>query len=346
MIKTPIVALLSLLLAACASIPSVGPTVKVTPLGTHAGELCNRDRAMIFEDPTGVRVLYDAGTSVLGGNDARLGDVHVVLLSHAHGDHMGDQRLTALGAGTCQSPTLATAAPNTTTGEIAASKNAGLVMINQMANFLGKRVQTITGRPTGACPAGAAGDDHTVPFAATCLAGNNLGGTRTFKTANAAKGVEITIVPASHDSSVTTGLLSEAERRNLEPDNLSLPLGPPSGYVIRFTNGLVIYLTGDTAVHADMKTVVADFHKPNAMVLNLGLSAVTNPSAAFIANELIRPATVIISHPNEAASAGGKPRPGSRTAELSGMLRSPVVLALSGRTIDLDGHGRCVAGCS
>jgi hypothetical protein len=47
--------------------PAGAPTVKVTPLGTHAGELCNRDRAMIFEDPTGVRVLYDAGASVLGG---------------------------------------------------------------------------------------------------------------------------------------------------------------------------------------------------------------------------------------------------------------------------------------
>jgi hypothetical protein len=111
-----------------------------------------------------------------------------------------------------------------------------------------------------------------VPFAAACLAGNNLGGTRSLKTASAAKAVEITIVPAAHDSSVTRALLSEAERKNLEPDNLSLPLGPPSGYVIRFTNGLVMYLTGDTAVHADQKTVVADFHKPSVMVLNLGLS--------------------------------------------------------------------------
>jgi L-ascorbate metabolism protein UlaG (beta-lactamase superfamily) len=352
MIAKSMFALVPLVLAACATGPggadvtvAGGSTVKVTPLGTHAGELCNRDRAMIFEDPTGVRVLYDPGTSVLGGDDPRLGTVHVVLLSHAHGDHMGDQRLTALGAGTCQTPTLATAAPNTTTAEIAASKNAGLVMINQMANFLGKRVEAIKGRPTGMCPVGPAGDDHTVPFAATCLAGNNLGGTRTFKTAGAAKAMAITIVPASHDSSVTHGLLSEAERRNLEPDNLSLPLGPPSGYVVRFTNGLVVYLTGDTAVHADMKTVIADFHKPNAMVLNLGLSAITSESGAYIANELIRPATVIISHPNEAASVGGKPRPGSRTAEISGLLKSPVVLALSGRTMELDGQGRCVAGC-
>src|SRR4029450_4967188 len=90
MMTKPMIALVPLLLAACASSPvpgPPGPTVKVTPLGTHAGELCNRDRAMIFEDPTGVRVLYDAGSSVLGGNDARLRGVHRVLLSHAHGDH-------------------------------------------------------------------------------------------------------------------------------------------------------------------------------------------------------------------------------------------------------------------
>jgi len=43
--------------------------VKVTPLGSHAGELCARDRATIFEDPTGVRILYDAGQSVLGADD-------------------------------------------------------------------------------------------------------------------------------------------------------------------------------------------------------------------------------------------------------------------------------------
>ena len=73
--------------------------VKVTPLGTHAGELCNRDRATIFEDPSGLRILYDAGASVTGADDPRLGTIHVVLVSHAHGDHMGDMKLKAPGAG-------------------------------------------------------------------------------------------------------------------------------------------------------------------------------------------------------------------------------------------------------
>src|SRR6186713_3449162 len=97
--------------------------VKITPLGSHPGELCDRDRATIFEDPTGVRILYDAGHTVTGGDDPRLGTVHVVLLSHAHGDHMGDMRLKALGAGTCGRPELASAAPNTTAAEIAAAKD-------------------------------------------------------------------------------------------------------------------------------------------------------------------------------------------------------------------------------
>jgi glyoxylase-like metal-dependent hydrolase (beta-lactamase superfamily II) len=60
-----------------------------------------RDRATIFEDPTGLRILYDAGQSVTGANNPRLGKIDVVLLSHAHGDHIGDLKMKALEAGTC-----------------------------------------------------------------------------------------------------------------------------------------------------------------------------------------------------------------------------------------------------
>ncbi len=38
--------------------------VKVTPLGSHDGEFCKFDRAMVFEDPNGTRILYDAGRTV------------------------------------------------------------------------------------------------------------------------------------------------------------------------------------------------------------------------------------------------------------------------------------------
>jgi len=39
------------------SLPAAAQNVKITPVGSHPGELCANDRATIFEDPTGVRIL-------------------------------------------------------------------------------------------------------------------------------------------------------------------------------------------------------------------------------------------------------------------------------------------------
>src|SRR5947207_8978539 len=117
-------------LALAAACPPVwGQNVKITPLGSHAGELCSRDRATLFEDPTGVRILYDAGQSVTGADDSRLGDVHVVLLSHAHSDHIGDQKLAEINAGTCAQPKLVDAGPHSTTAEIIAAKNSAMMIV-------------------------------------------------------------------------------------------------------------------------------------------------------------------------------------------------------------------------
>ena len=73
-------------------------TVKITPLGSHDGEFCRLDRAMVLEDPNGTRILYDAGRTVAGPDDPRLGQIDVVLLSHMHGDHIGDQRMPRMKA--------------------------------------------------------------------------------------------------------------------------------------------------------------------------------------------------------------------------------------------------------
>jgi glyoxylase-like metal-dependent hydrolase (beta-lactamase superfamily II) len=75
------------LLAATAQAADV---VRITPLGSHDGEFCAFDRAMVFEDPDGTRILYDAGRTVRGPDDPRLGKIDVVLLSHAHSDHLGE----------------------------------------------------------------------------------------------------------------------------------------------------------------------------------------------------------------------------------------------------------------
>src|SRR5881394_3193289 len=80
---------------------ALAQNVKITPLGSHQGELCASDRAMLFEDPTGVRILYYVGHTLTGADDPRLGNIHLVLLSHAHGDHLGDRKIKAPGAGTC-----------------------------------------------------------------------------------------------------------------------------------------------------------------------------------------------------------------------------------------------------
>src|SRR5947209_7660769 len=100
--------------AACAA------NVKVTPLGGQDGEFCAQDRALIFEDPNGTRLLYDPGRTVAGANDARLGKVDIVLVSHMHGDHVGNAHNKEPNSGTCAGPDVSVSAtPNSSAVEIA-----------------------------------------------------------------------------------------------------------------------------------------------------------------------------------------------------------------------------------
>jgi hypothetical protein len=91
---------------------------------------------------------------------------------------------------------------------------------------------------------------------------------------------------------------------------------------------------------------VNDYHKANLAVFNLGSSAGTIASTARSINELIQPASVILTHVNEAATEGGKLRPGSRTGQVIKRLKGVTPhLAISGRTMEFDGKGKCVSGC-
>src|ERR1700680_2447862 len=72
-----------------AAFPALAQNVKITPIGSHPGELCANDRAIIFEDPTGVRLLYDAAQNVTGGNDPRLRALLLALPSLLRGGHRG-----------------------------------------------------------------------------------------------------------------------------------------------------------------------------------------------------------------------------------------------------------------
>ncbi len=105
--------------------PASAQTVKVTPLGSHDGEFCRRDRAMLFEDPDGTRIVFDVGRTVAGPNDPRLGKIDVVLVSSVHGDHLGDSAIPSVNAGTCGKPdTSVKIAPSSNTAAIIAGKKA------------------------------------------------------------------------------------------------------------------------------------------------------------------------------------------------------------------------------
>ena len=115
--------------------------------------------------------------------------------------------------------------------------------------------------------------------------------------------------------------------------------------MVKFTNGLVAYLSSDTAIHAEMKTVINEYHKASLAVLNLGPNPGIFYSGAHAMNELVKPASIILTHVNEPATEGGKLRPASQTAKLIKQLKAPAYLALSERTMEFDGNGKCAAGC-
>lgn len=327
-----------------AAAPALAQNVKITPVGSHHGELCANDRAIIFEDPTGVRFLYDPAHNVTGGDDPRLGTIHMVLLTHMHGDHVGDLKLKAPGEGTCAN-SARVPAPNSTTAEVVAAKNAAMVMTRAIGGFVGNKVQGISGgKPIGFCP--QSGGATTVPVSTVCASQTDLGGVFVAKTAGASQGVEISIVYASHVNNAPPALLSEAQRAQLKADGAVLEYGPATGFVVKFTNGLVAYLSGDTGIHSEMKTVINEYHKANLAVLNLGPNPGIFYSGGHAINELIRPASVILTHANEPVTEGGKLRPASRTAAFMKLLKPASHLAISGRTMEFDGQGKCAAGCS
>lgn len=297
-------------------------TVKITPLGSHDGEFCRFDRAMVFEDPNGTRLLYDAGRTVAGPQDSRLGKIDVVLVSHMHGDHVGDKHIAAPNAGSCDDPDVSVSSvPNTSTVNIALAQNARIVTGSEMPRFFANKLERLGGDPKNA---------QLVRFGASRTIG----------------GVKITTVPAVHSNGISAAMIGGALGTHLHEAGLTAYAGPPTGYVLTFSNGLVAYLSGDTGVTAEQKIVVGDQYKAKLVVMNIGDTFTTGPSeAAYVINELIKPASVIASHANETATKGGKVIEGTRTEVFIKATAVPVYVPLSGKTLSFDEAGKCVAGC-
>lgn len=302
---------------------AMAQTVKITPLGSHDGEFCRLDRAMIFEDPDGTRILYDAGRTVAGAGDTRLGDIDAVLLSHVHGDHLGDRHIGSVNAGECGKPDFSVVdAPVSNSVNIVVAKKAKFIVGAEMASFLAAKVK------------GAGGDPKLVELA-------RYGATRKVG------GVSVSTVPAVHSNGVNPAFIDDkAHAAALKASGLTAYVGPPSGYVLTFSNGLVAYLSGDTGITAEQDLVVRQHYKARLVVMNIGDVYTTGPKeAAYVINEMIKPASVIPSHANEVATSGGKVVAGSRTDIFIKAVKVPTHLPLSGRTMAFDGKGKCVGGC-
>ena len=296
--------------------------VKVTPLGSHDGEFCGRDRALIFEDPDGTRLLYDAGRTVAGANDERLGSIDAVLVSHMHGDHVGNQHIKVVNEGECGNPvTTVNALPNTSTVNIALAKKAKIITGSEMPKFFAGKLKALGGNPK---------DSLLVRF----------GGSRKVG------GVTITTVPAVHSNGIAGGMIGGELGQMLDSTGLTAYAGPPTGYVLTFSNGLVVYMSGDTGITAEQDLVVRGHYGAKLVVMNIGDTYTTGPKeAAHVINEMIKPNAVIASHANEAATKEGKVIAGTRTDIFMKATNVPVHLPLSGRTMEFNSSAECVASC-
>jgi L-ascorbate metabolism protein UlaG (beta-lactamase superfamily) len=308
---------------AALALPAAAQTVKVTPLGGFDGEFCAQDRALVFEDPNGTRVLYDAGRTVMGASDPRLGKIDIILITHTHGDHLGNAHTKAIGAGTCAAPDFSVSdIPNSNSVNIALAKGSTIVVGSDMPQFLQAKMKANGGDP-----------------AKVRLA--RFGGSVTVG------GVKIATVHALHSNGLDPDYIGGDLGKAMKEAGIWGDVGLATGYVLTFSNGLVAYLSGDTGHIADQKDIVHDYYHAKLVVMNIGDGFSTGPAeAAYVINDLVKPNAVIASHANEAGTEGGKVRAGSKTeAFMKAVKGIPVIVPLSGKMMEFDRNAKCTAGC-
>ena len=307
---------------AALAVPALSQVVKVTPLGGIDGEFCVLDRALVFEDPNGTRILYDPGFTVAGGSDPRLGKIDVILVSHMHSDHVGKAHNKAPNSGSCDKPDVSVSAvPNTNVVDIALAKKSKIVTGSEMPPFFAAKLKANGGDPANSVLA-------------------RFGGSV------AVGGVRIATVTALHSNGVDPDFIGGDLGKAMKEAGIAGDAGLATGYVLRFSNGLVAYLSGDTGILADQEVVVRNHYHAKLAVMNIGDGFTTGPvEAAYVINELVKPASVIASHANEVGTIDGKMRPGSKTEAFVKAVKVPVYVPLSGKTMEFDAEGKCTAGC-
>ena len=308
--------------ASVLALPALAQPVKVTPLGGIDGEFCPQDRALVFEDPNGTRVLYDPGRTVAGATDPRLGKIDIILVSHMHGDHAGNAHNKAPNSGTCAAPDMSVSAiPNSNAVNIALAKKSKIVTGSEMPAFFAAKLKANGGNPA---------DSILARFGGSVTIG----------------GIRIATVTAMHSNGLDPDYIGGDLGKAMKDAGIAGDVGLATGYVLRFSNGLVAYLSGDTGITADQELVVRNHYNAKLAVMNIGDGFTTGPAeAAYVINDLVKPASVIASHVNEVGTVDGKVRPGSKTEAFVRASKVPVHIPLSGRTMEFDAAGKCTAGC-
>ena len=320
--KNPVMWLAAAACAAAMSAPAAAANVKVTPLGGIDGEFCPQDRALVFEDPNGTRILYDPGRTVAGAQDPRLGKIDIVLVTHMHGDHAGNAHNKAPNSGACDKPDMSVSAmPNSSAVNIALAKKAKIITGTEMQAFFAAKLRANGGNPA---------DSILARFGGSVTSG----------------GVRIATVTAMHSNGLDPGYIGGELGKAMTEAGIAGYVGEATGYILRFSNGLVAYLSGDTGITADQERVVRGQYNAKLTVMNIGDGFTTGPTeAAYVINELVKPNEVIASHANEVATKGGKVLPGTKTEAFIKSAKVPVHVPLSGKTMEFDAAGKCVGGC-
>jgi L-ascorbate metabolism protein UlaG (beta-lactamase superfamily) len=260
---------------------------------------------------------------VAGADDPRLGKIDIILVSHMHGDHVGNAHNKAPNSGSCASPDMSVSAlPNSSAVNIALAKKSKIVTGSEMPPFFAAKLRANGGNPA---------DSILARFGGSVTLG----------------GVRIATVAALHSNGIDPDYIAGDLGKAMKDAGIAGDVGPATGYVLSFSNGLVTYLSGDTGIVADQERVVRDYYKATLAVMNMGDGFTTGPAeSAFVINELVKPNAVIPSHANEVGTVNGKVRPGSKTEALIKAVKVPVHVPLSGVVMDFDGRGKCVAGCA
>jgi len=213
------------------------------------------------------------------------------------------------------------ALPNSSAVNIALAKKSKIVTGSEMPPFFAAKLKANGGDPANAMLA-------------------RFGGSVTVG------GVKIATVTAMHSNGLDPDYIGGDLGKAMKEAGIAGDVGLATGYILTFSNGLVAYLSGDTGITADQELVVRGHYNAKLAVMNMGDGFTTGPAeAAYVINDLVKPASVIPSHANEVGTVGGKARPGSRTEAFMKAVKVPAYIPLSGKTMEFDRSGKCTAGC-